>query len=75
MAYASWNEDENVVTIINREEKVIEAEIPVWLLDKKEGQTEILFSTKEVNLEDEYFSEGIKNLKIPEKTAIIIKVN
>lgn len=75
VAYASWNEDENVVTIINREEKVIEAEIPVWLLDKKEGQTEILFSTKEVNLEDEYFSEGIKNLKIPEKTAIIIKVN
>ena len=75
LAYASWNKEESIVTIVNREEKVVEVEIPLWLLDKKKGEIEILFSTKVVNIENKYYDDGIKRLKIPEKTAVIIKVN
>jgi len=44
-------------------------------LDKKKGEIEILFSTKVVNIENKYYDDGIKRLKIPEKTALIIKIN
>ena len=71
LAYASWNKEESIVTIVNREEKVVEVEIPLWLLDKKKGEIEILFSTKEVDIKNKYYNEGRKNLKIPEKLPLL----
>jgi alpha-glucosidase len=75
VSYASWNESENIITVINREEKEIDIELPLWLLDKKEGEITLLFSTKDFNLGDNSYNDGKKSLKIPEKTALIFKIN
>jgi len=75
LSYASWNENENIITIINREEKEINCELPLWLLDKKEGAIELLFATKDFNLDDNSYADGKKSLKIPEKIALIFKIN
>ncbi len=39
---------------------------------RKKGEIEILFSTKVVNIENKYYDDGIKRLKIPEKKQLLL---
>lgn len=75
VSYACWNEDESIITIINREEDSKEIELPIWLLDKREGNLELIFSTVSFELKDKSYYDGKKELLIPAKSAIILRVN